>query len=201
MGFAVRTLDAAVAPDWGDVVPVYSHVAGPIERAELLETVAAVRGALADLLSVAGRSGTAGVPHRLSGDSLLRSRRRPGLHLRQRPRSRRRLPRHRAERLERHPRRPRSGDGDRRDGRPGASRLQARSRRPLAAARTGAGEQPPAALVRRPFAGRRDGDDLREPLQALVHPIEPARALHLRQSARGQRPLREVRAVTKPIAG
>ncbi len=30
MGFAVRTLDSAMAPDWADVVPVHSKVAGPI---------------------------------------------------------------------------------------------------------------------------------------------------------------------------
>ncbi len=30
MGFAVRSLDAAMAPDWADVVPVHSHVDEPI---------------------------------------------------------------------------------------------------------------------------------------------------------------------------
>jgi triacylglycerol lipase len=36
MGFAVRTLDAAMAPDWGDVLPVHSHVDGPIGALSLL---------------------------------------------------------------------------------------------------------------------------------------------------------------------
>jgi len=36
MGFAVRTLDAAIAPDWSDVVPVHSRVDGPIERLSFL---------------------------------------------------------------------------------------------------------------------------------------------------------------------
>src|SRR3990172_1451138 len=31
MGFAVRTLDAAMAPGWGDVVPLHSSLDGPIE--------------------------------------------------------------------------------------------------------------------------------------------------------------------------
>ena len=30
MGFAVRKLDAAIAPDWSDVVPLHSQVVGPI---------------------------------------------------------------------------------------------------------------------------------------------------------------------------
>lgn len=37
MGFAVRKLDAAIAPDWGDVVPVYSQVAGPVSELSFLE--------------------------------------------------------------------------------------------------------------------------------------------------------------------
>lgn len=36
MGFAVRKLDSAMAPDWGDVLPVYSQVAGPIEGLSFL---------------------------------------------------------------------------------------------------------------------------------------------------------------------
>jgi triacylglycerol lipase len=36
MGFAVRKLDAAIAPDWSDVVPVYSHVDGPVETLSIL---------------------------------------------------------------------------------------------------------------------------------------------------------------------
>jgi triacylglycerol lipase len=36
MGFAVRSLDSAMAPEWGDVVPVYSHVAGPIGSLDFL---------------------------------------------------------------------------------------------------------------------------------------------------------------------
>ena len=31
MGFAVRHLDAAIAPTWGEVVPVASRLDGPIE--------------------------------------------------------------------------------------------------------------------------------------------------------------------------
>ena len=36
MGFAIRKLDAATAPGWGDVVPVYSLLAGPIESLSVL---------------------------------------------------------------------------------------------------------------------------------------------------------------------
>ncbi len=36
MGFAIRTLDAAMAPGWGDVVPVYSQVEGPIDALSFL---------------------------------------------------------------------------------------------------------------------------------------------------------------------
>ena len=36
MGFAVRSLDAAMAPDWGDVVPVRSRVGGPIDELSFL---------------------------------------------------------------------------------------------------------------------------------------------------------------------
>jgi triacylglycerol lipase len=36
MGFAVRTLDAAVAPELGDILPVFSRVAGPIEELSFL---------------------------------------------------------------------------------------------------------------------------------------------------------------------
>jgi triacylglycerol lipase len=36
MGFAVRTLDAAIAPDWSDLVPVQSRAAGPLERLSFL---------------------------------------------------------------------------------------------------------------------------------------------------------------------
>lgn len=36
MGFAVRKLDSAMAPDWGDVVPVYSQVTGPIDGLSFL---------------------------------------------------------------------------------------------------------------------------------------------------------------------
>ena len=36
MGFAVRRLDAAIAPDWSDVVPVHSRVDGPIETLSIL---------------------------------------------------------------------------------------------------------------------------------------------------------------------
>ena len=50
--------------------------------------------------------------------------------------------------------RSRSGNGDGRNRRLGPSRLQARSRRPLAAARAGAREQHAHAVVRRPLAGR-----------------------------------------------
>src|SRR5688572_19967224 len=37
MGFAVRKLDTAIAPDWGDVVPVYSHAAGAVSELSFLE--------------------------------------------------------------------------------------------------------------------------------------------------------------------
>jgi triacylglycerol lipase len=36
MGFAIRHLDAATAPEWGDVVPVHSRVNGPIEALSFL---------------------------------------------------------------------------------------------------------------------------------------------------------------------
>lgn len=36
MGFAVRTLDAAIAPDWSDVVPMHSRVVGPTEELSFL---------------------------------------------------------------------------------------------------------------------------------------------------------------------
>ena len=36
MGFAVRRLDAAIAPDWSDVVPVRTRVDGPVERLSFL---------------------------------------------------------------------------------------------------------------------------------------------------------------------
>jgi triacylglycerol lipase len=36
MGFAVRSLDAAMAPDWGDVVPVRSRLDGPIGELSFL---------------------------------------------------------------------------------------------------------------------------------------------------------------------
>jgi len=36
MGFAVRSLDAAMAPDWGNVVPVRSRVNGPVGELSLL---------------------------------------------------------------------------------------------------------------------------------------------------------------------
>jgi triacylglycerol lipase len=36
MGFAVRTLDAAVAPDWADVVPVHSKIDSPVETLSYL---------------------------------------------------------------------------------------------------------------------------------------------------------------------
>jgi triacylglycerol lipase len=36
MGFAVRSLDAAMAPDWGDVVPVCSRIGGPIDELSFL---------------------------------------------------------------------------------------------------------------------------------------------------------------------
>jgi triacylglycerol lipase len=36
MGFAVRSLDAAMAPDWGDVVPFCSRVGGPIDELSFL---------------------------------------------------------------------------------------------------------------------------------------------------------------------
>ena len=86
MGFAVRSLDSAMAPDWGDVVPVHSQRRRADRIAELPAAVAVVRGALESVVPVAGRGGAAGVSHRLSGNSLLRPRRRAGLHLRQRRR-------------------------------------------------------------------------------------------------------------------
>ena len=132
-----------------DVMPVHSSLDGPIESLSFLRRSLLFAELSKISLLVAGRGGAAGLSNRLPGNSLLRPRRRAGLHLRQRRRRGGRLPRHRAERLERRQGRPRPGDGDGRDGRLGPSRLQARSRRPLAAARAGARQQHADAVVHR----------------------------------------------------
>ena len=69
-------------------MPVHSSLDGPIESLSISAAVAAVRRAVESVVPVAGRGGTAGLSHRLPGNSLLRPRRRAGLHLRQRRRSR-----------------------------------------------------------------------------------------------------------------
>ena len=83
---------------------VYSELDGPIESLSILRR--SLLFAELSNLSYLSRceAGILVQPHRLPRNSLLRSRRCPGLHLCQRRRRRRHLPRHGAGRLERHAR-------------------------------------------------------------------------------------------------
>ena len=75
MGFAVRSLDAAMAPDWGDVVPVHSSLDGPIESLSILRR-SLLFAELSKFATCRGPRPGGWLSHRLSGNSLLRPRRR-----------------------------------------------------------------------------------------------------------------------------
>ena len=187
MGFAVRTLDAAIGSRLGrrGTGAFARHRAD--RAAELSAAVAVVRGALGDLLSCRG-------PRRGGWPIASASRRfATTTATGRRPTSSAtttiavdRLPRHRAERLERHPGRPRPGDV--------IAETAGRVHRGFKREVDDLWPRLEQALVNntRPlwFAGHSLGGAMAticaEPLQALVHPVESAGALHLWQPARRQ---------------